>query len=90
MEMPPITISEPLPFNIKIDSMRPSSCILGKNGYISLNAMGGNQDYNYSWNHSLLSTSIFDDLISGNYSVTAYDKLGCKASIPNIFIPFEK
>ena len=25
---------------------------------------------------------------SGNYSVTAYDKLGCKAGIPNIFIPY--
>ena len=27
-------------------------------------------------------------MASGNYSVTAYDKLGCKAGIPNILIPF--
>jgi subtilisin-like proprotein convertase family protein len=85
---PPISISQPPIFEIKVDSIQPASCILGQNGFISLLATGGNGDYNFVWSHTNESKSQFSALSSGNYNVTAYDKLGCKSGIPNIFLPF--
>ena len=52
---------------------------------IKIKASGGNGSYNYDWSHSEKSDSIFNNISSGNYNVTSYDKLGCKASIPNKF-----
>ncbi len=83
-----IRIQQPAQFVLSIDSIRKSSCILGQNGLISLTATGGNGDYNYVWNHSDLSVSSFDNLLPGNYNVTAYDKLGCKTGIPNIKLEY--
>ncbi len=88
-EMPEVTIMQPSLFRLEVDSIKEASCILGKNGYISLTSTGGNPSYNFAWNHTGISNDYFDDLRSGNYSVTAYDQLGCKASIPNIFIPYK-
>jgi subtilisin-like proprotein convertase family protein len=84
----PISIDQPHPFNIEIDSIRDAICIAGKNGYVSVLGQGGNGDYNYVWSHSPLSVAYFEDLTPGYYSVTAYDKLGCKASIPNIELSY--
>ncbi len=81
-------VKQPDLFQINIDSIKASSCRLGKNGYISLSATGGTKDYSYAWSHTGLSSNTFSDLISGNYSVTAYDLFGCKSSIPTLFIPF--
>ncbi len=86
--LPPILIQEPPLLEIFVDSITPASCILGYNGYISIVATGGNSDYNYSWSHTELSQPTFSNMTSGIFSVTAYDKLGCKAGIPNIFIPY--
>lgn len=88
LTLPPIQINQPAIFEIMTDSIIPASCIFGKNGGVSIHTSGGNGDYNYAWNHTNISLPYFSDLMSGNYSVTAYDKLGCKASIPNIFIPY--
>lgn len=85
----PIVISQPPPFNIEIDSVSPAACLFGKNGLVSVVASGGNGGYNYAWNHTDVSVASFDTLLTGNYSVTAFDQLGCKASISNIFIPYE-
>lgn len=83
-----IRIEEPKYFDITVDSISPSTCILGQNGFIRIRTTGGNGNYNYSWSHSEKSDSLFNNISSGNYSVTSYDKLGCKASIPSIFLPF--
>jgi len=86
--LPPVIISEPEEMLMSIDSIASSTCILGRNGFISVLAEGGNGDYQYSWGHSIESSSSQDSLLTGNYSVTSYDKLGCKASLPNIFVPY--
>ncbi|MBK9733523.1 MAG: T9SS type A sorting domain-containing protein [Saprospiraceae bacterium] len=86
--LPPIIITQPQKFEITIDSIRPSNCILGKNGYLSLNTTGGTPEYNYSWNHIDQSSFVFDNLLSGDYSITAYDRSGCKSTLPNIYVPF--
>jgi subtilisin-like proprotein convertase family protein len=83
-----IVINEPLPFLVRLDSLSPATCIRGNNGYVSILAAGGNGSYNYVWKHTLESTRILDSIQSGNYSVTAYDILGCKSGIPNIFVPY--
>jgi subtilisin-like proprotein convertase family protein len=85
----PIDVIQPPLFELILDSIGPTSCILGKNGYVSVLALGGNGGANYVWNHSEISSTEFNDLVSGNYTVTAYDNAGCKAGIPNVFIPFE-
>ena len=86
--LPPVIIKQPPLFELSIDSLIPTSCILGKNGFILLQTNGGNGGYNYAWSHSGVSSAQFNNMSSGNYSVTAYDKLGCKAGIPNIFMPY--
>lgn len=88
MKTDPIHIVQPEPFSM-LDSIHDATCIAGTNGYISVKGIGGNGDYHYLWSHSDESVSSFDNLKAGNYSVTAYDKLGCKASIPNISLGYE-
>ena len=83
-----VEIKEPSILDVKIDSIKAATCILGKNGFVKLKAFGGNDNYNYAWSHSEKSVNAFSDLVSGNYSVTLYDKLGCKATLPNIYIPY--
>lgn len=83
-----VDVTQPELFEISIDSINPSMCRLGKNGYVSLITQGGTEDYSYAWSHSDISIDNFSDLISGNYNVTAYDIFGCKSSIPIIFIPY--
>lgn len=83
-----VDVSQPEIFEINIDSLHASECRLGKNGFISLTTTGGTETYSYAWSHTDISINTFSDLISGNYSVTAYDIFGCKSSIPNVFIPF--
>jgi len=83
-----IDVKQPDLFQIYIDSILAANCRLGKNGFISLSATGGTLDYSYAWSHTQVSSSIFSDLITGNYSVTAYDLFGCKSSVPTLFIPF--
>lgn len=85
---PPILVTQPPLFEIEIDSFAPASCIKGKNGFIRLKTIGGNGTNNFVWSHTDQSTGQFSDLVSGNYNVTAFDIAGCKAGIPNIFIPF--
>lgn len=82
-----VKINEPPLFELKLDSIAPSTCLLGKNGFIKVKPLGGNGNYNFVWGHSEKSDSMFNTLNSGNYNVTSYDKFGCKASIPNIFLP---
>lgn len=86
---PPIVVTQPPILDIEIDSLAPASCFLGRNGYVRLLTTGGMGTYNFVWSHSSASTSQFDNLMSGNYSVTAFDLAGCKASLPNIAIGYE-
>lgn len=85
---PPIRIHQPQAFVVQIDSIRSASCIAGKDGFIALNASGGNGDYRYVWNNIEYFEPVLDSIATGDYSVTAYDQLGCKAGIPHIHLPY--
>jgi len=88
VETPVIRIQQPETLKLEIDSIHPATCLAGKNGFISVKLTGGSGGYNYFWSHSNQSTSSFNNLAAGNYNVIAFDKLGCKASIPNIALPY--
>nr|HMU05038.1 MopE-related protein [Saprospiraceae bacterium] len=47
-----VNVKQPELFEISIDSIHPSMCRLGKNGYVSLITQGGTKDYSYAWSHS--------------------------------------
>lgn len=84
-----VFIKNPEKISITIDSITPSSCISGRTGSIQVTAIGGNDGFNFAWLNFNNNASTLDSLISGNYSLTVFDKLGCKESIPNIFVPSE-
>jgi subtilisin-like proprotein convertase family protein len=86
---PTIEIKQPVLFEAEIDSVKAASCLLGTNGYVHIMTKGGNGLDNFAWSHTSESRAEFGNLKTGNYNVTAYDKLGCKSVIPNIFIPYK-
>ena len=73
------TISEPdLLELIVIDSVGPGCG--GGDGMITLEAMGGTEDYTYEWNDAF-DQPVRVNMGGGNYSVTVTDANGCEASI---------
>lgn len=53
----------------------------GTNGSINTSASGGTGPYNYSLNNGAFQTSgIFNNLMAGNYTITAKDAIGCTGS----------
>ena len=83
-----IHISQPEELIAEADSIGQANCLLGADGFVRLIVSGGTPDYNFAWNHTDASVPTLNNLMTGNYGVTAYDALGCKAAIPNIFIPY--
>ncbi|MCX6274000.1 MAG: gliding motility-associated C-terminal domain-containing protein [Bacteroidetes bacterium] len=83
-----VSISQPAPFLFNYQSV-PANCSFS-NGSITLNASGGMGSLTYAVNHSgnFLPDTIFQNLISGNYTITVRDSLGCEqdfnASVSNL------
>ena len=70
---------------IEVDSLIDAACSRSEEGYISLNATNGYQNYYYFWNDGNRGSTI-DSLSAGSYSVTVTDDLGCKFVLNNIEI----
>ncbi len=87
-QSPMITIHQPEPLQVAIDSIVPASCISGNNGQIRLNTSGGNGTYFFVWNEQSNVSNILDSIPRGHYNVTVYDQLGCKSGIPVIEVPY--
>jgi hypothetical protein len=83
-----VRLRNPDIITITIDSLAATSCQAGATGYISVSAEGGNGGFNYVWQNVDKNSPFIDSLTTGHYSLTVFDKLGCKQSIPNIFVPF--
>lgn len=71
--------------NAEIDHKVDVSCAKSAEGFISLNASNGYNNYYYFWNNGS-SDNFVDSLNAGTYSVTVTDDLGCKFVINNIEI----
>ncbi len=83
-----VSISQPAPFLFNYQSI-PANCSFS-NGSITFNASGGIGSLTYAVNHSgnFLPDTVFQNLISGNYTITVRDSLGCEldfnASVSNL------
>ena len=64
--------------NAAIQNVR---CFNGNTGIITVNSSGGSGAFTYNWSHSgAVHTPTANNLIAGNYTVTAVDGNGCTAS----------
>ena len=72
-----ITVPDAFSFN---ESIVDASCFGASDGSISLNAMGGNMPYTFTWSNSD-TTDTIQNLSAGIYSVTLTDANGCADSV---------
>ncbi|MCX6301406.1 MAG: gliding motility-associated C-terminal domain-containing protein [Bacteroidia bacterium] len=75
-----VTIVEPLPLAASV-TVANVLCNGGASGSAATVATGGTGPYSYSWNTSpVLTTASIAGLITGSYTVTVTDSLGCTAT----------
>ena len=75
----PITITQPDPLVISLDSIAMVSCFGYSNGSIHISCSGGNGNYSYIWNTGDTSSSL-TNLSAGAYTISVYDQKGCNTS----------
>ncbi len=82
-----ITLTEPTPLNITLDSLSDPSCYGGNDGEIAINVSGGTPPYTYSNNGGPSQTSsTFTGLTAGTYNTVVTDANGCVDSILTLLI----
>ncbi|HCO82891.1 MAG TPA: hypothetical protein DIT95_05085, partial [Arenibacter sp.] len=87
LESEVITIASPLPITATAD-ISPVSCFGGNDGRITINASGGTGILNYNISGLPEQTSpIFDNLITGTYSITITDENNCTSVPFDVFVP---
>ena len=80
-----ITVGQPNPLVISIDSVVHISCNGQIDGAIYVSTIGGNPGYTYDWTGPGIITKTLKDQISlsqGDYKTVVSDTKGCKDSIP--------
>ena len=82
-----VNITEPTQVQGLADSITMVSCFGGADGVISVSGVGGTPPYGYSFNGGLsTSTSVFNGLIAGNYTVVITDSEGCQTTMSNLIV----
>lgn len=76
-----ITISQATPLNVTMTST-PIGCFGGNNGTATANVSGGTPGYFYSWSPYGGSSSSASNLMTGTFTVTVTDAIGCSESEP--------
>jgi len=71
-----VTITQPNPISVTVNSTVDPSCNGSCTGSISTTASGGNSPYTYKWS-SGQTTSNINGLCAGTYTLTVTDKKGC-------------
>ena len=74
-----VTISQPSPLSVTIDSLQNASCGSVSNGAIYVTANGGTPGYTYHWNNGA-TTESDTGISSGTYNLTVTDSRGCTVS----------
>lgn len=59
------------------------SCFGAADGFVSVQATGGNAPYSYVWNNGATAASVAN-LAAGTYSVTVSDARGCQAQLSRV------
>ena len=87
LESEVITVASPLSITATAD-VSAVSCFGGNDGAISINASGGTGVLNYQITGRPQQTSpLFDDLITGTYSLVITDENGCTSVPIDVFVP---
>ncbi len=71
-----ITITEPSPIVLNVDSSSNPACTNSGDGTVSISVTGGTGSYNFIWNNSS-TTEDLSGLNSGSYIVTVTDQNNC-------------
>ncbi|MCU0377959.1 MAG: gliding motility-associated C-terminal domain-containing protein [Bacteroidales bacterium] len=75
-----LTIAEPLPFTVTLDSTANITCNAGSDGAVYITASGGTQPYSISWTGPSGFTSSTEDITglrAGTYNLTITDLNSC-------------
>ncbi len=73
-----VTITEPLPVEVVEVATTAVSCFGDDDGTIEVDGVGGTGDYTYSIDGGLLgTTTLFEDLSAGTYTISILDENGC-------------
>ncbi|MFB0925518.1 MAG: ice-binding family protein, partial [Vicingaceae bacterium] len=80
-----IVISEPTVLTTSISNIVHVSCKGGNDGQATVNVNGGSPGYTFAWFPAAGNAQTAIGLVSGNYTVTVTDSLGCSA-IANVVI----
>lgn len=86
------TLTQPIPIRIDSVSLSNESCLVGKDGTITVSASGGTQGttgYIYRWSRSSQDNQpTISNLVAGPYTVSVTDGVGCQQSRAfNIIVP---
>ncbi len=78
-----VTIDEPQPIVINITNQTLPSCNGDSDGSISVEAVGGNGDFSYTWltGMGIANGGTITDLPAGTYALEAFDDEGCNNEI---------
>lgn len=82
-------ITQPEVLEVILLAQTNETCVTGKDGSATVEAMGGTLDYTFGWTHNdTLNSAFADTLSSGLYTVTVTDGNGCVDSLEiNILAP---
>lgn len=78
-----VTILEPEPIAIAVDSLINVNCVGSMDGFLSVDVSGGNAPYSYNWgidDGNTVSSNTLETLGPGKYSLTVVDAFNCKSS----------
>ena len=76
-----VTITEPGPLSIGLNSMSPAQCVVC-DGVATVSASGGTPPYSFLWNDAnAQTTSTADSLCTSTYQVAVTDSKGCIATL---------
>ncbi|MDN3205888.1 PKD domain-containing protein [Algoriphagus sediminis] len=80
-------ITSPDPLEVQLNVVQ-AACPGESNGIIEANLIGGTPPYSYEWLNAPSSTSILDNIPTGDYSIRITDATGC-VGMGQIFLPEE-
>ncbi len=83
-----VNISQPALLTASLSGKTNVSCYGSNTGSITIKAAGGTQPYTYKINtaSAYQSSSVFNNLTAGTYSVTVKDKNGCSSVVTGIVL----
>ena len=79
-QLEPIVDCNSSPISLTINETLDTGCGASSGGF-TVSAAGGEGPYTYSTNAIQNSTGVFEDMVAGNYTVTATDQNGCSGEI---------